>query len=90
MVTKKTIASKGKRVKKFSRRDFIKAAGAGLAAAGLGANIIIPGRARAGKKKLRIVQWIHPGGQFDHWFENVYAKEWGEKNDTEVIVTRHP
>ena len=90
MVTKKIIASKGKRVKKFSRRDFIKATGAGLAVAGLGANVMIPGIARAGKKKLRIVQWIHPEGQFDDWFENVYAKEWGEKNDTEVIVTRHP
>jgi multiple sugar transport system substrate-binding protein len=90
MVTEKTRRSKGKRLKKFSRRDFIKASGAVLAAAGLGASIMIPGRARAEKRKLRIVQWVHPGGYFDHWFENVYAKEWGEKNDTEVIVTRHP
>ena len=87
MVTEKNIRSKEKKVRKFSRRDFIKAAGAGLAVAGLGAGIR---EALAGKRKLRIVQWIHPGGQFDHWFENVYAKEWGEKNDTEVIVTRHP
>src|SRR2546422_2685228 len=28
-------------------------------ATGLGANIIVPGRANAAKKKLRIVQWVH-------------------------------
>ncbi|MBW2707505.1 MAG: twin-arginine translocation signal domain-containing protein, partial [Deltaproteobacteria bacterium] len=60
MVTEKNRRSKGKKVKKFSRRDFIKAAGAGLAAAGLGAGIMIPRRARAGKRQLRIVQWTHP------------------------------
>jgi multiple sugar transport system substrate-binding protein len=90
MVTEKNIKSKGNKVKKFSRRDFIKAAGAGLAAAGLGAGIMIPGRARAEKRKLRIVNWVHPGGNFDDWFENVYSKEWGEKNNTEVIVKNHP
>ena len=90
MVTEKTETSKGKKVRNFSRRDFIKAAGAGLAAAGLGANIIIPGKARAAKKQLKIVQWVHPGGYFDDWFENTYVKEWGEKNNIEVIVTNHP
>lgn len=90
MVTEKTIRSKGKKVKKFSRRDFIKAASAGLAVAGLGASIMIPGRARAGKRQLRIVQWVHPGGYFDDWFKNTYAKAWGEKNNTEVIVKNHP
>ena len=62
MVTEKNIRSKEKKVRKFSRRDFIKAAGAGLAVAGLGAGIMLPGRALAGKRKLRIVQWAHPGG----------------------------
>lgn len=90
VVGEKNKKSKVKNDKKFSRRDFIKAAGAGLAAAGLGAGIIIPGKARAEKKKLRIVNWVHPGSYFDDWFENVYAREWGEKNNTEVIVKNHP
>ena len=75
-----------KKVKGISRRDFIKAAGAGAIAAGLGANIIIPGRARAGRKTLKILQFGHLVPSFDEWFDNTYVKEWGEKNDTEVIV----
>ena len=90
MVTKKNIRSNGKKVKKLSRRDFIKVTSVGLAAAGLGANIIIPRRVTAGKKQLRIVQWVHPGSDFDDWFKDVYAKAWGEKNNTEVVVENHP
>ena len=74
--------------RELSRRDFIKTAGAGLAATGLGAGIIIPGRARASKKQLRIVQWKHKDPIFDDWFK-LYAKEWGEKNNTEVKVENH-
>lgn len=47
------MAEKNKRG--ISRRDFMKAAGVGALAAGLGANIIIPGRARAAKKTLMIL-----------------------------------
>jgi len=70
----------------LSRRDFIKAAGVGAVAAGLGANIIIPGRARAAKKQLKILQWVHFVPPYDEWFNKKYTKEWGDKNDTEVIV----
>jgi multiple sugar transport system substrate-binding protein len=70
----------------FSRRDFIKAAGVGAMATGLGANIIIPGRARAAKKTLKILQWVHFVPAYDEWFNKKYTKEWGEKNDTEVTV----
>jgi len=73
-----------KKVKGVSRRDFIKAAGAGLIAAGFGTNIIIPRRVRAGRKKLKIIQSGFPQS-FAEWFAT-YAKEWGERNDTEVIV----
>ncbi len=69
-----------------SRREFIKATGAGALAAGLGANIIIPGRAHAAKKTLKILQWVHFVPAYDEWFNKKYIKEWGEKNDTEVIV----
>lgn len=86
MTQKKNKKTQGKKLKDVSRRDFIKAAGAGVAAAGLGANIIIPGRTRAGVKKLKIIQWGHFIPSFDKWFDNTYVKEWGEKNGTEVTV----
>jgi len=70
----------------FSRRDFIKAAGAGALAAGVGPAIIIPGRAHAAKKTLKILQWVHFVPPYDKWFNETYVKEWGEKNDTEVKV----
>ncbi len=69
-----------------SRREFIKATGAGALATGIGANIIVPGRAHAAKKTLKILQWVHFVPPYDEWFNKKYAKEWGEKNDTEVIV----
>ncbi|MCI0371114.1 MAG: extracellular solute-binding protein [candidate division NC10 bacterium] len=71
---------------RISRRDFVKAAGVGALAAGLGPGIIIPGRARAAKKTLKILQWVHFVPAYDEWFNKKYTKEWGEKNDTEVTV----
>ena len=72
---------------KINRRDFIKTAGTLALAAGMGANIILPGRAQAGKKRLRILQWTHTDSDFNFWFQN-YCKEWGEKNETEVFLKR--
>src|SRR5437016_6405506 len=70
-----------------TRRDFIKTTGVGAAVAtGPGANIIVPGRANAAKKKLRIVQWVHFVPAYDEWFNKKYAVEWGQQNDTEVTV----
>jgi multiple sugar transport system substrate-binding protein len=69
-----------------SRRDFLKTTGAGAVAAGLGANIIVPGRAGAAKKTLKILQWVHFVPAYDEWFNKKLAKEWGDKNDTEVVV----
>lgn len=69
-----------------SRREFIKATGAGALATGIGANIIIPGRAHAAKKTLKILNWVHFVPVYDEWFNKKYTKEWGQKNDTEVIV----
>ena len=68
----------------LSRRRFLKATGA--AAAGIGANIIIPGRSDAAKKTLKILQWNHFVPGYDKWFNGTYVKEWGQKNNTEVIV----
>src|SRR5262249_42055270 len=68
------------------RRQFIKATGAGALGASIGASVLVPGRARAAKKTLKILQWVHFVPAYDEWFNKKLAKEWGEKNDTEVIV----
>jgi multiple sugar transport system substrate-binding protein len=76
------------RSNRISRRNLIKTATAGAAA--LGASALVPAAARAqgtGKKKtLKICQWNHFVPGYDKWFNGQYIKEWGQKNDTEVIV----
>jgi multiple sugar transport system substrate-binding protein len=68
----------------ITRRDAIKAATAASLAAGVGPFVhVTPARAA---KTLRILQWSHFVPGYDKWFNNTYTKEWGKKNDTEVIV----
>ena len=68
----------------LTRRDIIKAAtSAGLAASAGPFFHVNPARAA---KTLKILQWSHFVPGYDKWFNNNYAKEWGQKNDTEVIV----
>ncbi len=67
------------------RRELIRAAGAIGLSAGVGP-FIVPRRARAAGKTLKILQWSHFVPAYDQWFDNTYTKEWGRKNDTEVIV----
>ena len=69
---------------RISRRKLIQVAGAGAFA--LGSGLAVPRRARAAKMTLKILQWNHFVPGYDKWFNNVYTKQWGEKNDTEVIV----
>ncbi|MFM8992548.1 MAG: extracellular solute-binding protein, partial [Alphaproteobacteria bacterium] len=38
-------------------------------------------------KRLRILQSSHFVPAFDEWFVNVFVKDWGERNDTDVQVT---
>jgi multiple sugar transport system substrate-binding protein len=64
----------------LSRRKVIQAAGIGAAA------LALPKKSRAAKKTLRIIQWNHFVPGYDKWFNDHYIKEWGEQNDTEVIV----
>jgi len=72
--------------KAISRRDFIKTAGAGVLAAGMGPTIFIPRQARAAPKELKILQWAHFVPRYDEeWFDN-FAKKWGEENGVEVTV----
>src|SRR5437868_5168681 len=67
--------------RRFTRREVVTAAGT-AAAAGL----ILPKKGRAAKKTLRILQWNHFVPGYDKWFNGQYIKEWGEKNDTDVVV----
>lgn len=43
-------------------------------------------RGHAASKTLKILQWSHFVPGYDKWFNGQYVKEWGAKNDTEVIV----
>lgn len=68
----------------LSRRDVIKTASAAGVAASVGPFFhATPARAA---KTLKILQWSHFVPAYDKWFNNEYTKEWGKKNDTEVIV----
>ena len=70
----------------MTRRQLLHTAGAAALAAGVGASIIVPGRASAQQKTLRILQWNHFVPAYDKWFNETYVKEWGEKHNTQVIV----
>jgi len=68
---------------KTSRRSFLKLAGSAVA---FGPFFLFPDRALAGQKTLKIAKWAHLLPDFDQWFENVWAKDWGRQNDTKVSV----
>jgi multiple sugar transport system substrate-binding protein len=68
----------------LTRRDVIQTATAAGVAASVGPFVHVnPARAA---KTLRVLQWSHFVPAYDRWFNNTYTKEWGKKNDTEVIV----
>jgi multiple sugar transport system substrate-binding protein len=77
---------KRNRARGLTRRQFAKVTGAGALGAGIGANFLFPARAAAQQKTLKIIQWSHFVPAWDTWFNNTYVKEWGQKNDTNVIV----
>jgi multiple sugar transport system substrate-binding protein len=73
-------------MKRISRRDFLKKAGIGAAGLALGPAVLNDAFAqKPGRKTLRILQWSHFVPTHDKWYDQ-YAREWGEKNDVEVIV----
>src|SRR5215471_7673761 len=81
------MSDKKKKGTGVSRRDFIKIAGAGgLAAGALGPAFLFPERAAAQQKTLKICQWSHFVPAWDEWFNKKYTVEWGQKNNTRVIV----
>jgi multiple sugar transport system substrate-binding protein len=70
----------------LSRRRLLKAAGAAALTAGTAPAAVNSRQAKAQGKTLKIMQWKHFVPAFDRWFNDVFAKEWGKKNDIEVTV----
>jgi hypothetical protein len=73
--------------KRLPRRDFIKLAAASVA---VGPFFNFYRRTFGNPKTLRIAKWAHFLPEYDAWFENEWAKQWGEKNNTNVIVDNVP
>src|SRR6266568_9518686 len=72
--------------RKISRRKFVKLTGGAAAAAGFTSAFLFPQRALAQQKTLKILQWSHFVPGYDKWFDNTFTKEWGAKNNTNVVV----
>jgi multiple sugar transport system substrate-binding protein len=86
MKTKKTASNKTNSCSKLSRRHFLNIAGAAGFTAAWGPSFLFPESALAQQKTLKILQWSHFVPAFDTWFDGVFAKRWGQKHDTNVIV----
>src|SRR5215475_5343535 len=71
---------------RITRRKFVKLTGGAAAAAGFTSAFLFPQRALAQQKTLKILQWSHFVPGYDKWFDNTFTKEWGAKNNTNVIV----
>src|SRR5260370_34237800 len=75
------------RAKTTSRRDFLRMT---AATAAFGPFFLFPDRPLAQQKTLKVAKWSHFLPEFDVWFQNVLAKEWGDKHDTKVVVHSIP
>jgi len=72
--------------KGITRREFVRAAGVGALAAGVAPAVLLPGRARAAGKELKILLWSHFVPRFDkEWFDD-FAKSWGQAHGVAVTV----
>ena len=69
-----------------TRREFVKRAAAGTAAAPFA---LLSGRALAAHKTLRILKWAHFLPEFDTWFAGA-ARDWGREHQTKVIIDTVP
>src|SRR5262245_44320836 len=77
-----------KRNRSVSRREFVKTLGAGALAAGAGPALLTRRSVygQAPRKTLKIAQWSHFVPEYDKWFDTVFCKQWGDKNNTTVTV----
>jgi multiple sugar transport system substrate-binding protein len=74
-------------VKTTSRRHFLKFA---AGAATVGPFFLFSPHALASQKPIRIAKWAHFLPEFDDWFVNVMARDWGKKNNAKVTVDLIP
>src|SRR5258705_4518270 len=70
------------------RRAGVKDAGTTSATLPAGASppFLFRERAAAQQKTLKILQWSHFVPAYDTWFDGTFAKQWGEKHNTNVVV----
>src|SRR5256885_16089622 len=74
-----------------NRRKFLTVAGAGVAGGSLLTMLEARwARARNRGPTLRTRRWSHFIPAYDAWFDNVFVKEWGEKNGVKVRVDHIP
>src|SRR6266852_4681546 len=75
-----------KSAQQIKRRDFLKITSTGALGVAAGPFFLFPERAQAQQRTLKILQWSHFVPGFDKWFDGVFAKQWGEKHNTNVTV----
>jgi len=66
----------------LSRRDIVALAATAVAAP----FVIVPGRAQSSQPTLKIAKWAHFLPEYDAWFADELAAEWGRQHDTKVVV----
>jgi len=79
--------------KTLTRRKFLELAGAAAAAGPalrLGAVAGVPQAPHPVRKTLKIAKWAHFLPEHDRWFEDVLARDWGQRHDTRVVVDHIP
>src|SRR5256885_16144305 len=77
----------------LTRRELLRRAGLGTAVvlySGAAPKTSVAGVPKYAHKELKntlkIIQWRHFVPAYDTWFDNVYTKVWGRKNDTDAVV----
>jgi multiple sugar transport system substrate-binding protein len=89
---------------RLDRRQFLRLAAAGTVCAAAGAGCSSGSGDSAAKNKagddakaggaapreLRIAQWSHYVPTYDTWFDNEFARRWGEEHDVGVVVDHLP
>jgi multiple sugar transport system substrate-binding protein len=75
-----------KPIRAVSRREFVKTLSAGALVAGAAPVLTRRVYGQAPRKTLKIAQWSHFVPEYDKWFDTVFCKQWGDKNNTDVIV----
>ncbi len=78
---------------RYDRRELIRKTGVGAASVGLAGSGMsrafygpLRFKGRDLKGDLSIIQWAHFVPAYDKWFDDTWAKGWGQRNDVQVKV----